>query len=163
MTCDPNTLLLNGNLEEGNSKYWDPWGGTTGLDIVIGHGGTGHALRSFQRAHYSHGQGQVMNTDCIHNGEFCKSSILHQTPSSFTTQCPHQIIVILIFVEGDRLGFEANIKFERNGVTVPCNPFTFSNNERCSDMLMYTHKGNKREYHRVASIATSSYASDDGW
>ena len=163
MPCDINNLLLNGNLEQGNSKYWDTWGGETGLEIVVGHGGTGHALKSFQRKHYSHGQAQVLNLDCIHNGE----SRFFITPFSpcatYLKITPFQTNA----AEGDRLGFEAKVKFEVNGVTVPCNPFTWNANQRCSDIWMYTDKitdeGNRREYHRVALVTTSEYDSDNGW
>lgn len=54
----------NGDLEEGNSKYWDTWGGMTQLEIVPGYGESASALKSFGRQHYSHGQAQNINTDC---------------------------------------------------------------------------------------------------
>lgn len=69
-SCYPDELLKNGQLEDSNlSKYWDTWGGDVGLDIVPGFGGAGNALKAFQRPHYSHGQGQVLNMDCV-NGEW---------------------------------------------------------------------------------------------
>ena len=97
MTCDPNELLLNGeyynafnlllrnmiflngilfhsslnhtgDLETGNSKYFDTWGGSTELDIVTGYGGVGSALRAYTRPHLSHGPAQVINTDCAGGG-----------------------------------------------------------------------------------------------
>ena len=65
MKCNPNELILNGNMEEGNTKYWDQWGDRVGLDLVPGYGGVGNALKGFQREHYSHGQAQVVNFDCL--------------------------------------------------------------------------------------------------
>ena len=64
MECDPNKLSLNGNLEEGDgqTKYWDVWGGDTSITTVTpGFGGSGYAIKSFARPHYSHGQAQILN------------------------------------------------------------------------------------------------------
>jgi len=69
MNCNPNKLLLNGDLEEGNSKYWDTWGGIVALDLVAGYGGNGTALRASQRPHLSHGPAQIINTDCVNEGD----------------------------------------------------------------------------------------------
>ena len=72
MECDPNKLSLNGNLEEadGQTKYWDVWGGDTSITTVTpGFGGSGYAIKSFARPHYSHGQAQILNMDCVLNGK----------------------------------------------------------------------------------------------
>ncbi len=59
MICDPNKLILNGDFEEPNTKYWDTWGGEVVLGLVTGYGGTGQALKASQRPHLSHGPAQV--------------------------------------------------------------------------------------------------------
>ncbi len=59
MLCDPDKLLLNGDLEETNTKYWDTWGGDVSLGLVTGYGGTGQALKASLRPHLSNGPAQV--------------------------------------------------------------------------------------------------------
>ena len=65
---------------------------------------------------------------------------------------------------GDRLAFSGKIRFEKGGVAAPCNPFTWSDSSiRCSDIWMYTKKGNINEYNRVATIVTDDTDVDNGW
>jgi hypothetical protein len=65
---------------------------------------------------------------------------------------------------GDRLAFSGKIRFEKGGVAAPCNPFTWSDSGiRCSDLWMYTKKGNVNEYNRVAMIVTDDTDVDNGW
>jgi hypothetical protein len=67
MVCDPDRLLLNGDLKEPNTKYWDTWGGDVSLGLVAGYGGMGQALKASTRPHLSHGPAQVSimtNMDC---------------------------------------------------------------------------------------------------
>ena len=63
MICNPSNLAMNADLEEGDSRYWDTWGEKTKLAVVPGYK-SGNALMSFGREHYSHGQAQIINTDC---------------------------------------------------------------------------------------------------
>lgn len=65
--------------------------------------------------------------------------------------------------EGARLGFWGKIKFETNGVTVPCNTRTWSGEERCADLRTYSNKNGRREYHRVGLVLDNTYEEDDGW
>ena len=134
MNCNPDQLLLNGDLEEGISKYWDTWGSSVKLDIVPGYpDGSGNALKSFLRPRADHSQAQIINTDCVTE-------------------------------EGGRLAFSARVKFEQGGVHQRCNPFSWDDADRCSDIWMYTDKAGKREYHRVALITTEEeYDSENGW
>lgn len=131
MDCDPSELLLNGDLEaDSNTKYYDTWGGSTGLDLVTpGFGGTGQALKAFQRQHKDYGPAQIVNTDCI--------------------------------AEGERLLFSARIRFELNGNPSECDPFSWSDPVRCSDIYMHTDKAGTREYNRVGYIVTDDLV--DGW
>lgn len=71
MTCDPDELVLNGDLETGNSKYWDTWGGRVALETVEpGYGGQGSALMSSNRAGSTwHNFAQILNLDCVNNGQ----------------------------------------------------------------------------------------------
>ena len=69
MACNPDELLLNGDLEMGHSMYWDTWGGDVVLEVVDGYGGTGSALKASGRTHYSHGMAQILNTDCVEGGK----------------------------------------------------------------------------------------------
>ncbi len=69
MTCDPDNLLRNGDLETGNSKYWDTWGGAVGIEIVQPGYNSANALRSFNRAGSTwHNFAQTLNLDCANNG-----------------------------------------------------------------------------------------------
>ncbi len=64
--CSPGMLVKNGGLEYDNTTtYWDTWGGGTGLEIVPGYGGSGNALKAFQRLHQSDGPAQEINIDCL--------------------------------------------------------------------------------------------------
>lgn len=65
--------------------------------------------------------------------------------------------------EGARLGFWGKIKFETNGVTVPCNTRTWGGEERCADLRTYSNKNGHREYHRVGLVLDDTYEEDDGW
>ena len=136
MVCDPNKLILNGDLTEPNTKYWDTWGGTVSLGLVTGYGGTGQALKASTRPHLSHGPAQIINTDCVPNvGDRL----------AFT----------------GKIRFE---KSSLPGVAAPCNPFTWSDSKiRCSDIWMFTSKNGVHEYNRVAMISTNDFDADNGW
>lgn len=71
MTCDETTnLVLNGDMEMSQTKYWDTWGSTVGLDLVTpGYGGIGQALIGFDRPDDDDGPSQWINTDCVAPGE----------------------------------------------------------------------------------------------
>jgi uncharacterized protein (DUF1501 family)/uncharacterized protein (DUF1800 family) len=138
MTCDRDQLLCNGDVETGNSKCWDSWGGDTRLHIVDGVG-EGSALKASQRGHYSHGQAQVINTDCVENEG---DRLAFQGRIKFLTA--------------------------GTDTSAPCDPFSWNNDwsqglGRCSDILIYTDKAGVREYHRVAEIVTEDEYTESGW
>ena len=64
MSCNPDELLLNGDLELDNTKYWDTWGGEVKLDIVEGYKG-GKGIKSYGRPWWDQSQAQIVNLDCV--------------------------------------------------------------------------------------------------
>jgi hypothetical protein len=67
--CDRDQLVRNGDLELMNiTKYWDHWGEPK-LDLTLGYGGTGNAVRASARPHLSHGPAQPISLDCGTEGE----------------------------------------------------------------------------------------------
>jgi hypothetical protein len=140
MSCDPQNLVLNGDLETGNSRYWDTWGGSVKLEVVDGFGGPGsNALRSSNRAGSTwHNFAQLLNLDCANTAY-------------------------------ERLSFSARIKFDLNGAETPCNPFHGSNFAipgvpTCVEMYLHTdnRQGTRRYEHAGMVSATSEYDAD-GW
>jgi hypothetical protein len=63
MVCNPDKLLLNSDMEEPKTKYWDTWGDDVTLALVTGYGGKGQALKASTRPHLSHGPAQVCTND----------------------------------------------------------------------------------------------------
>jgi len=136
MACDPDNLVLNGNLETGNSKYWDTWGEKVGLKIVPGYLG-GNALMSFNRgSSTNYGPAQILNLDCVSNAgnRLSFSARIKLELNGVTAQC--------------------------NPFT-----WSNDDGPRCPDIYLYTHEGESkiRTYERVGIVSTSEYATDDGW
>jgi len=136
MTCDPNDLLLNGDLETGNSKYWSTWGSEVGLEIVAGYNG-GNALKSFNRVGSTwHNFAQTLNLDCVNNA---------WDRLSFSAK-------IKIELNGELV--QCNPYHGSNGEGF----------ENCPDMYLHTDDGQGiRHYEHVGWISTSEYDIDNGW
>jgi hypothetical protein len=71
LSCSRDSLVRNGNLETGDSQYWDTWGGDLQIEVVPGGGPSGtNALKSLApRGHSSYTQAQVLNIDCVDAGD----------------------------------------------------------------------------------------------
>eukprot|EP00986_Skeletonema_menzelii_P003357 scaffold1026_cov141-Skeletonema_menzelii.AAC.8 len=70
ITCSRDSLVRNGNLELGDSRFWDTWGGDVTIEVLPGAGPNGgNALKSSTRPWYDHAQAQVLNIDCVNAGD----------------------------------------------------------------------------------------------
>jgi hypothetical protein len=153
--CNRDQLVRNGDLEELHvTKYWDTWGNPK-LDITTGYGGVGNAVKASARSHYSHGPAQQINFNCGAKGEINKTVLLVLTLINSN-------ISSTSFSVGDRVLFQARIRFETGGAKTTCNINTWDGSTRCSDIFFYTDKSGTRQYYRVGQIVTDD-PDADGW
>ena len=116
------------------------WGEETAIDLVSpGYGGSGHALRAYNRKHLSQAMAQVINTDCLTDvGDRLAFSA--------------------------RIKFQYNGQDVRCKVDSWADSSVIGEN-RCSDLWMHTFKSNPNrwEYRRFGYIYTDEFDTDDGW
>ena len=109
--------------------------------MVPGYGGTGSALRSYNRGDTTHSQSQIINTDCLDVGDrlMITAKIKFEDTNGNPVQCNP---------------FEWD--YEREG-------------GRCADIVLYTNAykadGTRvYEYSRIAEISLAAEeVDDDGW
>jgi hypothetical protein len=153
--CNRDQLVRTGDLEEMSAtKFWDTWGNPK-LDVTTGYGGVGNAVKASARSHYSHGPAQQINFDCGAKGE------IHRTVLRVLTLINSNSSSTSLSV-GDRVLFQARIRFETGGAKTSCNINTWDGSTRCSDIFFYTDKSGTRQYYRVGQIVTDD-PDADGW